>query len=183
MKLRICTGLLISSFLMAASVQAQSFMSADGTATFTSRVPMHTFTGTSRHLTGQIDLSKKTVDFYIDLTTLDTGNKKRDKDMLITLETDTYPFAEFFGALVTEFDQSNWATQQVKVVGDFKIHGVTRQVEIEGEMQLTTEGLRVVAFWTLNLNDFDIVPPSLLVMKVDEVQEIRIETMLAPVNS
>ena len=169
--------------LASAPAYAQTFMSESGLAEFTSKVPLHTFTGSSENLVGQVDLSKKTVDFYIDVTTLKTGNKKRDKDMLITLESKEYPFAEFFGTLLSEFDPANPAVQPVTVEGDFKIHGVTRKITVEGTLQKTPQGLTVNANWQINLKDFNIVPPSLLIMKVDEVQDIRIEAALAPVNS
>ena len=162
---------------------AQTYMGENGTAEFTSKVPMHTFTGSSEYLTGQVNLVENTVDFYIDLTTLKTGNKKRDKDMLITLETKDYPFAEFFGSLQTEFDTSSSAEQPVTVAGDFKIHGVTRKIEVDGRMQMTPDGLQVQAEWQINIKDYNIVPPSLLIMKVDEVQEIKINALLSPVNN
>ena len=176
-------SILLYSLLSALPVNAQTFMSEEGRAEFTSRVPLHTFTGTSKNLTGQIDLVESTVDFYIDLTTLKTGNKKRDKDMLLTLETKEFPFAEFFGKLETPFDPTKPGVQPVKVRGDFKIHGVTREIEVEGTMQSSSQGLVVNAAWELNLKDYKIVPPSLLIMKVDEVQEVKIEAMLIPVTN
>ena len=162
---------------------AQTYMAENGTAEFTSKVPLHTFTGSSDYLVGQINLVENTVDFYIDLTTLKTGNKKRDKDMLITLETKEYPFAEFFGNIQTEVDPASSVDQPVKVVGDFKIHGVTRKIEVDGIIQIKPEGLMVQAEWQLNLADYNIVPPSLLVVKVDEVQDIKIQALLPPVNN
>lgn len=157
---------------------AQSFFTDSGQAEFTSSVPLNRFTGESDHLVGRINLADSTVDFYLDLTTLETGIGKRDKDMRQTLETDEYPFAEFFGKLVSPFDPSHEAEQTAVVRGEFTVHGETRQVEIEGVLQLTPEGLRVASEWQLNLKDYDIEPPSLLIMKVDEVQQIRIEAVL-----
>ena len=180
------TRIIISAFLLFllnTPLAAQTFMGESGTAEFTSKVPLHTFTGSSDYLIGQVNLVENTVDFYIDLTTLKTGNKKRDKDMLITLETKEYPFAEFFGNIETEFDASNSAEQPVKVAGEFKIHGVTRKIDVDGTLQVTPEGLNVQAEWQLNLKDYNIVPPKLLVVKVDEVQDIKINAVLAPVNN
>lgn len=116
------------------SAQAQSFKTESGHAAFTSSVPLHTFTGLSDHLVGRIDLGEATVDFFLDLTTLDTGIGKRDKDMRETLETDRFPFAEFFGTL-EGFDPASSAVQPVRVRGAFKLHGVSREVEIEGTLQ------------------------------------------------
>lgn len=162
-------------------VPDQAYMTQTGRAEFTSSVPLHTFTGTSDHLVGKISLPDSTVDFYLDLTTLDTGIGKRDKDMRTTLETDEYPFAEFFGTLVTPFDPAQRASQPVTVRGEFTLHGVTREVTIDGTLQRTAEGLKVEAAWEINLDDYDIVPPSLLIIRVDEIQKVRIEALLEPV--
>lgn len=160
--------------------QAQSYMTEEGHAEFTSEVPLHTFTGTSEKLTGLINLEDGSIDFYIDLTTFDTGIGKRDKDMRKTLETDKFPFAEFLGTLVTEFDADSDAEQPVTARGNFKIHDVTREIEVTGTLQKVPEGLKLNAAWEINLEDYDIVPPRLLIVKVDPVQDVRIEAVLPP---
>lgn len=173
-------------FLMAVSyiqpASAQSFKTDSGHVEFHSEVPLHSFTGSSDHLVGRIDLSDSTVDFYLDLNTLDTGNQKRDKDMRETLETDQYSFAEFFGKLVSEFDPAQSRKQEATVKGEFTVHGVSRQIEITGTLQKTDRGLKVSASWTLNIEDYDIEPPGILFYRVDEKQDIEIEAILTPTN-
>ncbi len=171
----ICLSLGSLTFIWNAT--GQVYHTENGTAQFTSKVPLHTFSGQSEHLVGQINLADSTVDFFLDINTLKTGNRKRDKDMRLTLEADTYPFAEFFGKL-TGFDASRSDEQRVKTTGTFTIHGKSRKVEISGTMQVKPKGLQLTANWQLNLTDYDIIPPSLLIMKVDEVQEILIEALL-----
>lgn len=176
---RVAAGLVF--FLAIGPAHAQTYSTESGTAEFESRVPLHTFTGTSQSLVGQIALADSTVDFYIDLETLDTGIGKRDKDMRKTLETDQFPFAEFFGKLVSPFDPSG-AEQTARVRGRFKIHGVSREIEVSGTLKPVASGLELRAEWDLNLKDYRITPPSLLVIKVDEVQHIRIHATLTPVS-
>lgn len=173
-----CTLLLLVPFF---NVNGQTFYTEAGTAKFTSSVPLHNFTGTSESLVGQVNLDESTIDFYIDLETLDTGNAKRDKDMRITLETKDYPFAEFFGQL-SDYDPSSSEEQSVTVTGTFKIHGKEKKVEIDGTLTKTDEGLLVKAAWILNLNDYEIEPPRLLIIKVDEEQEIEINALLGLVT-
>lgn len=171
--------LLIGPFI---SVQGQTFYTEAGTAKFTSSVPLHSFTGTSESLVGQVDLNKSTIDFYIDLETLDTGNAKRNKDMLITLETKKFPFAEFFGKISGTFDASSSEEQAVTVIGTFKIHGKEKEVEVNGSLTKTSQGLLVKADWILNLEDYEIEPPRLLIVKVDEEQKIEINALLEVVT-
>lgn len=162
--------------------QSQSFKTETGHAEFESEVPLHSFVGTSDHLVGKISLQDSIVDFYLDLTTLDTGNDKRDKDMRETLETDKYPFAEFYGKLVSEFDPDQNKEQQVKVDGEFTIHNVTKETSINGTLQRTSDGLRVKADWTLNMTDYNIKPPGILFYRVEEKIDIQIEAFLKPIN-
>lgn len=170
--------LVASLAVLHSGLSAQSFSTENGHVEFTSSVPMHTFTGESDLLVGQINLADSTVDFYVDLTTFETGIGKRDKDMRKTLETDEFPFAEFFGKLTSGFDPATATEQDASVVGNFSIHGVTRTVEISGTLQMADESLKLSAEWKLNLEDYRIVPPSLLIMKVDKMQEIRITAIL-----
>lgn len=168
-----------SSFTLS---HAQSFMTEEGTAKFHSEVPLHSFTGTSEYLTGMINLDEGIVDFYLDLTTLDTGIGKRDRDMRETLEVEKYPFAEFYGSLDTPFNPDTTIQQDVTVSGAFTIHGVEREVLIDGTLQKTEEGLKLYASWVLLLEDYDIIPPQILFVKVDQEQKIEIEALLKPIQ-
>lgn len=160
-------------------LSGQPFQSQSGHAEFRSRVPLHSFAGISEFLVGHINLADSTVDFYLDLSTLKTGMGKRDKDMRITLDVDQFPFAEFYGKLVTNIDSSMPSWQPVQVEGDFTIHGRTKQITVEGFLKPAENGLHVRAEWKLKLSDYEIEPPRFLIMKVDEVQEIAIDILLS----
>lgn len=176
-------SILLTLLIFPAITVAQSYQTENGTAVFHSEVPLHTFSGTSEHLTGMISLEDKTIDFYLDLETLRTGIGKRDRDMRETLETDEYPFAEFLGELTSDFDTTSTDEQAVHAVGNFTIHGVENEIEVEGTLQMTDEGLLLKADWILLLKDYDIEPPSLLFVKVDQEQKIEIEALLKPVDN
>lgn len=163
-------------------INGQSFYTENGTATFYSEIPLHTFSGSSEYLTGKIDLGNGIIDFYLDLTTLKTGIAKRDRDMRETLETDKYPFAEFYGELVTPFNPDSSA-QEVTVKGSFKIHGVKKDTSYTGTLEMTPQGLKLSAKWVLELEDYNIEPPSLLFVKVDQEQRIEIDALLKKMDN
>lgn len=170
-------------FLALGALGQEVYYSENGVAEFHSEVPLHSFKGTSEHLTGRISLADSTVDFYLDLATLNTGNNKRDKDMRETLEVEEYPFAEFFGKIVSGFNSAADTMQDVTVAGEFKIHGVTQMVEIQGNLRKTSDGLKVEASWTLDMTDYNIRPPGILFYRVDENIDIHIEAMLEPTSN
>lgn len=156
------------------------YVTESGHAEFTSRVPLHTFTGESEHLVGMIDFQESMIDFYLDLNTLETGIGRRDRDMFRTLDVDNYPFAEFTGTLETPFDEETSGRQFVEASGEFTVHGVTRSVSIEGHMEWQGDHLRLEAEWVLLLDDYNIEPPGILFYRVSDEQEIRIEAVLEP---
>ncbi|MBU94925.1 MAG: hypothetical protein CL669_04970 [Balneola sp.] len=155
-------------------LHAQNYYAENGTATFTSSVPFYEFTGTSNQLTGLINISNNSVDFYLDLETLDSGIKKRDKDMRLTLETKKYPFAEFYGNLLDQVDLTETKPQKIRTLGKFSIHGISQEMEVSGEITAEQNILHLIANWEIRLDDFEIVPPSLLIVKVDQIQKISI---------
>ncbi len=176
---------IISFLLLSASGQNQDdiiYYTDSGYAEFHSSVPLDTFTGKSDYLTGMIDLSENEIDFYLDLETLKTGNNRRDRDMYRTLKVDNYPFAEFTGKLDSDFDESTNETQSVKATGEFKVHGVSREVTIEGSLQKISDSLLLKAEWILDLRDHDIEPPGILIYRVADEIEIEIEATLEAKN-
>ncbi|MGF1671137.1 MAG: YceI family protein [Balneolaceae bacterium] len=163
-------------------VTAQEYITRNGTAVFTSSVPLHEFQGVSNHLTGLINFETGLVDFFLDLETLETGNNKRDKDMRLTLDTKNFPFAEFTGNLRSTPDLEDLNNRAVTVMGTFTINGVTNQMEITGTLNRNNEKVSVQASWEINLKDFDIDPPGILFYRVDEIVKIEIEALLKPEN-
>lgn len=158
------------------------FHTQSGRAEFTSSVPLHTFTGQSDHLTGMIDLQENVVDFYLDLSTLETGLRRRDRDMRRTLKVEQYPFAEFTGQLQGRFDPRVPESQPVTAVGEFTIHGVTKPLEIDGTLTPNGEGVQLEAGWTLLLEEYEIEPPGLLFYRVQQEQTIEIHAELMAVK-
>ena len=159
---------------------AQSFLTKDGSVEFFSKVPLHSFSGESSSLNGRVSLEVGTVDFYIDLETLKTGIRKRDKDMRKVLGTKEFPFAEFVGTLETGFELLPGDSKPVRVSGTFSMHGNDRPIEVEGSLVYSAVGLELEAAWTIRLEDYDIEPPRLLIMKVDQEQKISIRAILLP---
>ena len=170
---------LIALLLPLTVVEAQSFLTEDGYAEFKSNAPLLTFTGTSDKLTGLIDLDENLVDFFIDLETLDTGIRLRNRHMRDSyLETGQYRFAEFTGSLITSFDPESEEEQQVVVKGNFTMRDISREMEIEGTLRNSGGDLELEASWVVLLEDFNIRRPRVVFYELAEEQEITISATL-----
>lgn len=162
---------------------AQKYQTNDGYTQFHSSVPLHTFTGESDFLNGLIDFDQNLVDFYLDLSTLKTGNSRRDRDMYRTLNIDHYPFAEFTGSIISDYNPETTKEQPVTVSGEFTLNGITVQKEIKGSIELTGDSLIVKAKWVQELTDHQIEPPGILFYRVRDEMDIEIRAELLPVQN
>lgn len=161
---------------------SQQWITTKGEATFISRAPLLKFEGVSDKLQGLLDLDQNLVDFYIDLETLDTGIELRDKHMRDSyLETGTYPFAEFSGSFLRKPDVTAQGPQSVTVTGVFQMHGVRRDITVDGELDFSDPNeVRLVASWKVLLSDYDIDIPKAVFYELDNEQEIVINATLVP---
>jgi len=171
---------LIVIFIMSpGKVLAQIYKTEHGYAQFYSRSTLENFTGKSNYLVGQVNLADSSVSFYLDLSTLSTGVKLRDEHMQEEfLQTDKYPFAQFYGKITSPFNPASTDTQHVTVKGTFKIHGVSRHITVNGILKKSPHQLFIHAAWKLQLPDYNIEIPKILFMKVNKVQAISIKATL-----
>ncbi|MDI6402492.1 YceI family protein [Balneolaceae bacterium ANBcel3] len=172
---------LFSLLSLTEDARSQVFVHTEGYVEFISTAPMLEFKGVSNHLAGMIDVETGEVDFYIDLATLDTDNRRRDRDMRqVYLETDRYPFAEFSGNLKSAIDLNESGEQQVQVVGIFTMRGIEKEMTIPGLVEVKESGIRVQAQWEIRLEDFNIDRPRIVFYELSEVQTINIDIILFP---
>lgn len=183
-----CSLIVIISMLISPAIHLEAsqdtvWYTDSGQAEFTSSVPLHTFTGSSSNLTGLIDFEENLVDFYIDLQSIRTGNSRRDRDMYRTLDIEVYPFAEFTGHMITEVDVSSGEPQAVTVAGEFTVHGITNEIDVEGILQKVDGQYLLEAGWVLSITEFNIEPPGILFYRVRDEIDVFIKAELQPVES
>jgi polyisoprenoid-binding protein YceI len=168
--------------LVSHTAVAQRFNTASGSVVFLSKAPLNSFEGVSDKLKGLVDLDKNLIDFYLDLNTLDTGIKLRDKHMRDNyLETKKYPFAEFTGQIMAYTSENSPDFSQatpVKVKGTFKLHGVSKELEISGTLQKQADVLVLNASFNVLLSDYKIKKPSLVGYELADEQIVSIKATL-----
>jgi polyisoprenoid-binding protein YceI len=161
--------------------EGQRFYAEDGEVAFVSTAPLQSFRGVSPHLTGLVDLATGEVSFFIDLETLDSGNRRRDRDMRRNyLETQRHPFATFNGTYEGTLDPRSPESSPVRVEGVFSLRGIERPLTTRGEVIREGEALRVRASWPLLLGDFGIERPRILFYEVSETLTLEIDILLRP---
>jgi polyisoprenoid-binding protein YceI len=129
-----------------------------GTLSFDGRATAGNFTGTTTSVKGELhggNLSQVRGWVEAPVSTLATGNQRRDRDLNKSMESGKYPTIRFE---LTSVAGGETAGDSVNLVlhGRFIIHGVTREAAIPARVDFHPESIRVRGQTPLNLKDYKI---------------------------
>ena len=195
MKLLLPVLLLISA-LQATAEDAMFKVIADSKDTyveFVSDAPLEKIVGKTRTATGFVELNPQAngdgarAEIHVDLATLDTGVKLRDRHMRDNhLETDLYPEAVFSLSSLKLPDGGLTANERtlVTVKGKMKLHGKEREISPEVYLTLTDSmgepALRIESNFVILLEDYEIERPQFLLMKLSREQQVHVDILAKP---
>ena len=95
------------------------------------------------------------------------------------MESETYPKSSFQGK-VTGFTANSSGTQQVKAVGKLTIHGVTREIDVPGTIEVNGGKLMLKAKFLVKLEDYKIVVPQVVWDKIAQQVEVTLDFAYRP---
>ncbi|MBU0690452.1 YceI family protein [bacterium] len=164
--------------------------SKDTYVEFVSDAPLERIVGKTRTATGFVELNPQSngsgarAEIHVDLATLDTGVKLRDRHMRDNhLETDLYPEAVFSLTSLKLPENGLIANERtlVSVKGRMKLHGKEREITPEVYLTLSdTSGesaLRIESNFVILLEDYEIDRPQFLLMKLSREQQIHVDIL------
>jgi len=166
--------------------EKSEFIIESGEVEFISKVPMNTFKGTTSIISGSFFVNPEQLsdeisgEIVVDVVSLDTGIKKRNKHMFDNhLHPEEYPVIVFEPNEVFErLSDSLQNNKKTDIVlkGNFILHGVTKEIESIGTVVYNSENqsLDVEFGFDLLLSDFEIPRPAFLVMKVSDTIKIKV---------
>ena len=156
-----------------------------GTLSFDGHASVGDFTGTTHEVSGQMSAAAGLAEVRgwvaAPVRSLETGNKRRDRDLNKSMESDKYPTIRFELTGVTPGGGSA-DSAAATLAGRMVIHGVTREVTLPAVVQATPEGLRVRTEFPLDLKDYEIggLTKMLGMLRMDEKIEVRVDLTFAP---
>lgn len=118
--------------------------------------------------TGEIVFSVPIADFEFEKALMEEHFNEK------YLESDKFPKALFQGRLVG-YDLAQAGEQKVKAVGKITIHGVSRELEVDGVFKSIDNTIVVSARFMLHVADFKIKIPQLLWQNIAEDIEVTVE--------
>lgn len=95
------------------------------------------------------------------------------------MESDKFPKATFSGKL-EGFDAAAKGAKQVRAKGKLTIHGVTKDVEIPGTIDVTGDKVVMKSKFLVKLEDYKINIPQILWQNIAEQVEVTVEFFYKP---
>jgi polyisoprenoid-binding protein YceI len=157
----------------------------EGTLSFDGRATTGAFTGTTTTVRGEMSGggSLAEVRGWVDapVSTLVTGNGRRDKDLNKSMESNLYPSIRFDLTGVTPGAERG-DTVDVVLQGRFNIHGVTREAFIPATVVTQQEAIKVRGDTPLSLKDYKIQGLSKLLgtLKMYDKIVVHLDLRFAP---
>jgi len=94
------------------------------------------------------------------------------------MESDKYPYARFKGRINQDIDFTKDGEYNVTVTGPLLIHGVEKTRTINGKLKISGGTLNIVSAFNVACADHNIKIPTLIVTKVAEVINVKIDANL-----
>ncbi len=194
----ILSTIVISSFSTMSVFAADTYtvskdMHTLNNASFTSTATLASFTGTTQDVMGEAtvdmaNLKNSKGEIKVDITTLDTGIKKRNEHMNGLLQTSKNKYATFKLKSINNKLKMlpAYKTVIVPITGDLTINGVTKQINTTMDLTYMPEKdknyragqwIRMQTAFDVKLSDHGIKAPGIVPMKVNDVVKVSLDVM------
>lgn len=92
------------------------------------------------------------------------------------MESDKFPKATFKGEIlnIDSLDLNKNGICSVRVKGDITIKGITKNIEVKGELTIDNEQINAISEFELSIADFNISVPKLVENKVAKNVQIKV---------
>jgi polyisoprenoid-binding protein YceI len=95
------------------------------------------------------------------------------------MESEKFPKATFQGK-VTGFQKQVTGAQQVQATGKLAVHGVTKEIDIPGTLEVTGSKIKLLSKFIIKLEDYNITLPQLMWQNIAEQVDVTLEFTYKP---
>jgi polyisoprenoid-binding protein YceI len=156
-----------------------------GSLSFDGHATVGDFTGTTRTVSGEMTggESVTAVRGWVEapVASLETGDRRRDRDLNKSMQSDEYPTMRFELTGVTP-ERVVAESAAVMLQGKLTLHGVTRDVRLPARLLLKGGRLRLRSDFPVDLGDYEIggLSKMLGMLRMQEGIEVRVDLTFTP---
>lgn len=171
------TILIIFTFLLSSiTVVGQGkFLTKQGYTSFYSSTPIEDIKADNNQVLSIIDTSSGTIAIAILMKSFSFEKALMQEHFNENyVESDRYPKATFKGKILDFQTLTNKETK-VTIVGDLTIHGVTKKMEIQGNINSREENISLKGDFEIKVADFGIKIPSVVANNIAKTIKVTYE--------
>jgi len=165
----------IFALLVTFSTSAQKYTTETGLISFFSDAPVEDISAQNPMVGSIFDASTKEIVFIVPIKDFQFDKRlMREHFNEKYMETHKFPKSSFRGT-VNGYDKEKSGIQPVKVSGKLLLHGVTRDIDVPGTMELANGKLIARSKFKIKLVDYNISVPQIVWQNIAEEIEVKIE--------
>lgn len=148
---------------------AQQYLANNGEISFFSEAPMEDIYAVNKEVSAVYDAKTNDLVFQLEINDFVFPKSLMQEHFNENyLESDIYPKSIFSGKVISQ-DGKN-----AIVEGDLTIHGKTNKIKVEGILQQEKKVINISAEFIVKLEDYDIKIPTIVMYKIAEEIEVKV---------
>lgn len=169
---------LVAFVFLPISSGAQSVIqSVSGKVSFVSTAPLEIIRSESKNLNAVIDPVNRKMAYSVRISSFEGFNSPLQREHFNEnyMETSEFPTANFTGKLIENIDFDIPGAFDVRAKGLLTIHGISNERIVKGEMIISQEKIILKSQFSVQLEDHQILVPSIVNQKIAEEIMISLE--------
>lgn len=173
--------LLFALSLVSLSSNAQKYLTRTGKVSFYGSTPLEKIEAINNEVACVLDAEKGAFIFQVPVQSF-----KFEKSLMQEhfnenyMESSTYPKAEYKGTIedISKVDFSKNGTYEVNTKGKLKVHGVTKEVSIPGEVTVKGKDVTIRSEFKIVPQDYNIEIPGVVADKIAKEIEVTVNSIM-----
>jgi hypothetical protein len=156
---------------------AQKYMANNGEISFFSEAPLEDIKAINNKVSAVYDFDTKQLVFQLKIKDFIFPKALMQEHFNENyLESDLYPKSTFSGEVISQ------RLGNTIVEGALKIHGKTNKIKVEGTLKQEKKAINISAKFIVKLEDYDIEIPTIVMYKIAEEIEIKVNIELKEIE-
>ena len=172
-------SLLLICCCLVLNAQAQRYQTSSASVQFFSEAPLEDISAITTNVNSVMDTASKAIVILIPIKSFEFEKKLMQEHFNENyLESEKYPNAIFKGKI--DGLKSVIGTRAAKAIGTLELHGVVKEVEIDGKISFDENTYKLVSTFNIKLEDYEIKIPKAVFYNIAEEVEVSVDIEYLP---
>lgn len=164
-------------FLSTTITDAQKHITKTGHVKFYSHTPIEDIEAINRQAVGILDTETGSMEFKLLIRSFEFEKALMQEHFNENyMESDEFPKSSFEGIIqnLQDIDFNTPGTYSVTVAGKLTIHGVTKDIKVNGDIEVTQNEIKTTSIFKVKPSDYNISIPDVTRKKIAQELEVTV---------